>query len=160
MQRGYGDTTVALKYKVQDEAPGRPLVSLVPRINFPTGNAERALGNGGSQIFLGVAVQKRFGAYTSYGTAGYWLNHGANNRDYASAGVVVQRDFGAHWTFGVELFANGATTAGQPASVGFNAGGYYKLDEHDQLLFSAGRGIVHAGDTNRASVYLGYQHGF
>ena len=160
MRRGYGDTTLGLKYQLQEEAADRPLVSVVPRVNFATGDAGRGLGNGASQIFVGVAAQKRFGEYMGYGSVGYWVNHGAGNRDYAFAGVVMQRDLGSHWTLGVEVFANGSTASDRPASLGFNAGGYYRLDEHDQVLFSAGRGLVHASDTNRASAYVGYQHAF
>lgn len=160
MQRGYGDTTLGFKYKLLDESDAQPLVSVVPRINFATGNAARGLGNGGNQVFLGASAQKDLGGCQAYATAGYWLNRGAGNRDYASAGVAVLRDFDAHWTLGVEFFANGAATTRQPASAGFNAGGYYKLDSHRQFLFSAGRGIVESAPTNRVSTYLGYQYSF
>jgi outer membrane putative beta-barrel porin/alpha-amylase len=157
---GYGDTTLAFKYKLVDEAPGRPLVSLVPRINVATGSARRGLGNGGTQIFLAASLQRNFEPFQTYVTAGYWLNRGASNRDYASAGWVVQRDFGRRWTLGIELFANGAASASQPPSIGFNAGGAYKRDAHGQWLFSAGRGIVHAAQNNRFSTYLGYLQAF
>lgn len=159
-QHGYGDTTLGFKCRLLDETPAHPLVALVPKVNFATGNARRGLGNGGTQVFLGASVQKAFAAYQTYATAGYWLNRGGGNRNYVFAGWVVQREVTSRWTLGVELFANGATTTEQPPSLGFNAGGYYKLDEHDQILFSAGRGLVHAADTNRASTYLGYLRSF
>jgi hypothetical protein len=157
---GYGDTTLALKYELLDQAPGHPLVSLVPRINVATGSARRGLGNGGTQMFLAASFQHDFEPFQTYVTAGYWLNRGATHRNYASAGWVVQRDFTTRWTLGIELFANGAPSANDSSSIGFNAGGAYKLGARGQWLFSAGRGIVHAAQTNRFSTYVGYLHTF
>lgn len=48
----------------------------------------------------------------------------------------------------------------QPPSTGFNIGGYYVLDQHNQLLFSGGRGLQSAAETNRVSTYIGYQLSF
>jgi hypothetical protein len=42
-------------------------------------------------------------------------------------------------------------------SSGFNLGGTYDLNENYHLLFSAGRGIQNAMDTNQFSYYLGLQ---
>jgi hypothetical protein len=47
-----------------------------------------------------------------------------------------------------------------PDSTGFNLGGFYDFTEHHHLLFSAGRGIQHATETNEFSWYLGYQYTF
>jgi hypothetical protein len=157
---GYGDTTLAFKYKLQDESETTPLVSFVPRIDFATGSVHHGLGNGGTQVLLAASVQKTLDPFTAYMTAGYAVNDGAGNRSYPFAGVVIQREFGPHWTLGIEVFGNAATSTALPSSVGFNAGGYYKLDEHGQLLFSAGRGLVHAARTDRVSTYVGYLYAF
>src|SRR5205807_2175127 len=39
----------------------------------------------------------------------------------------------------------------------FNAGGYYILDDRNQVLFSIGKGLQNATQTNRVSSYVGYQ---
>src|SRR5262252_5815267 len=44
-QRGYGDTTIGLKYRIVEESALLPLVSFVPKWVLPTGDASRNLGN-------------------------------------------------------------------------------------------------------------------
>ena len=96
----------------------------------------------------------------SYAAAGYWINRGPGGRNYAVFGWQVQRSVSERWTFGVEAFAVTAQANGQSTSTGFNIGGYYAIDERNQLLFSAGRGLRNVEQGNRASVYLGYQASF
>jgi hypothetical protein len=96
----------------------------------------------------------------SYATAGYWSNNAPGGRNYAVLGWQVQRSMSERWTIGVEAFVVTAQFEGQSTSTGFNIGGYYAIDERNQLLFSAGRGLRNAAQGNRASVYLGYQAGF
>jgi hypothetical protein len=49
---------------------------------------------------------------------------------------------------------------GQGSSTGFNVGGFYNFDEHNHLLFSAGKGVRNAVQTNQVSSYVGYQYTF
>jgi len=42
-------------------------------------------------------------------------------------------------------------------TTGFNLGGQFDFDEHNHLLFSAGRGFQNAAQTNLLSWYLGRQ---
>ena len=37
-------------------------------------------------------------------------------------------------------------------------GGFYNFDQHNHLLFSAGKGLQNAAETNRVSTYIGYQY--
>ncbi|HCN89771.1 MAG TPA: hypothetical protein DIT28_11440, partial [Oxalobacteraceae bacterium] len=62
-----------------------------------------------------------------------------------------------HLTLGGEIFHSTEQVAGQGSSTGFNLGGTYSLDEHNHLLFSAGRGLTNADVTNKFSSYVGYQ---
>jgi hypothetical protein len=159
--RGYGDTTIGVKYRLVAETANRPLVSFVPKITFATGSAARGLGNGGRRVLLGAAVQKGAeGAFTSYGNVAYAINDGAGNRDFWFAGWELQRELSPHWIVGAELFAKTAQTAGQRGSTGVNVGGYYLFDKQDQLLFSLGRGVANVHETNRVSSYVGYQRRF
>jgi outer membrane putative beta-barrel porin/alpha-amylase len=158
--RGYGDTVVGLKYRLLQVSDMSPMVSLVPKLTLPTGDSSRGLGNGGSQLFLAVAAEWRSDRFLTYGNAGYWINNGPGNRDYAFAGWQAQYQLSDRWSFGGEVFHTTSQFAGQPASTGFNVGGYCTLDPRNQLLFSAGRGLQNAAATNRASVYAGYQLSF
>ena len=157
---GYGDTTLGLKYRLVPESEASPLVSLVPKVTIPTGNSSRGLGNGGSQVLLAAAAQWHSGQAQTYGNAGYWINNGAGNRNYWFVGWQAQYAFSDVWALGAEVFHTTSQFQGQPPSTGFNVGGYCVLDPHHQLLFSAGRGLQNAAETNRVSAYLGYQLSF
>jgi hypothetical protein len=154
-QRGFGDTEIALKYQFIQESETRPAIGFVPNFIFPTGNADRGLGNGGGQIFLPVWLQKSSGKYTTYGGGGYLLNNGAGNRNDWFFGWVVLYQFSEQWTLGGEIFHSTPQTVAQGASTGFTLGGIYQIDSHSQLLFSAGKGLQDAAQTNRVSTYVG-----
>ena len=155
--RGYGDTVLGVKLRVLEETASAPLVGFVPKLNLPTGNADRGLGNGGYALFLPIWLQKQWGNLQAYGGGGYWLNHGANNRNYLFLGAQAQYTFSEHWVVGAEVFHTTPQILDQRASTGFNAGGYYIIDAHSQWLFSLGKGVQNAAQTNRVSSYLGYQ---
>ena len=156
-RRGYGDTTLGLKYVLVPETDAGTLVSFVPKITFATGSADRGLGNGGTRALVGVAAQKSTGSFVTYGNVAYAVNDGSGNRNFWFAGWEAQRQLSDRWIVGAEVFASGAQVAGQRGSAGFNVGGYYLFGERDQALFSVGRGLSNVHETNRVSVYLGYQ---
>ena len=158
-KRGYGDTTVGVKYRILGETANVPLVSLVPKVVLPTSGSD-AFGNGGSQAFLAIAALKNLGNFETYCNVGYWLNTGSNNFDYWFVGAQGQYQLSDAWTLGGELFYKSAQSVSAPASTGFNVGGYYSLGPRSQALFSAGRGLQNAAATNRASTYLGVQIAF
>ena len=58
-------------------------------------------------------------------------------------------------TLGGEVFHTTGQTVGQGASTGLNVGGFYNIDEHNHLLFSVGKELQNAAQTNRVSSYLG-----
>jgi len=156
---GYGDTVVGIKYALIPESDGF-LLSAVPKVSIPGGNTDRGLGSGGTAVFLALAAQQTSGDFTTFANAGYWINNGAGNRDYAFIGAVAQYRFSARWTLGAEIFYSGPPVDGQRAGVGFNVGGFFAVGPRSQILFSAGRGLVNAALSNRVSAYLGAQFGF
>ena len=158
--RGYGDTVLGLKYRLLAESGASPLLSFVPKVTIPTGNSGRGLGNGGSQGLLALAAQWHAGPFQTYANAGYWINNGTNNENYWFLGWQAQYQFSSRWIVGAEIFHTTPQFLGQPPSTGFNVGGYCIFDPHNQLLFSAGRGVQSAAETNRVSTYLGYQLSF
>lgn len=159
-QRGYGDTAFGLKYRLVPESDGWPLVSLVPRVYVPTGNVSRGLGNGASQVDVAVAAQISRGGFLTYANIAYWINNGADNRNFWFFGAQAQYALSPAWIVGAEIFHIGAQTLYGPPSTGFNVGGYYVIDPSNQILVSAGRGVQNVGQTNRVSTYVGYQVGF
>jgi hypothetical protein len=159
MQLGYGDIELGVKVRLVDEAENgwRPMIGIFPMLELPTGNASRGLGAGHTREFLPVWIQKSFGDWTTYGGGGYEINPGAGNRNFWFIGWYLQRKVTDQLSLGGEIFHQTADNVGGSDSTGFNLGGIYDVTEHHHLLFSAGRGIQNARDTNEFSYYLGYQ---
>jgi hypothetical protein len=155
-RRGYGDTELGLKYGLVQETDAMPLIGFAPKLDLPTGDADRGLGNGGAALFLPVWIQKTYGDFGAYGGGGYWIHHGPDNRNYWFVGGVVGYRINDRWTVGAELFHTTPQTIDPRSSTGFNAGGAYQVTQHLQWLFSAGRAVRNR-DTNRVSTYLGFQ---
>jgi hypothetical protein len=59
-------------------------------------------------------------------------------------------------TVGGEIFHQTANTIDGHDSTGFNFGVIYDINEHDHMLFSAGRGLQNASDTNDFSWFVGF----
>lgn len=154
---GYGDTELGIKWQFNEETETMPIIGIFPLVEIPTGNHDKGLGNGASQIFLPVWLQKKWGNFQTYGGGGYWINNGTDNRNYWFFGWQAQYEFSEHVTLGAEIFHTTGQVVGQSTSTGFNVGGYYNFDEHNHLLFSAGKGLQNAAETNRVSTYIGYQ---
>jgi hypothetical protein len=160
-QFGYGDTELGLKYRFieEDKNGWRPQVGIFPITMLPTGAQSRGLGAGHVSQFLPVWVQKSFGDWTTYGGGGYWINHGdgSDDKDYWFLGWLLQRKVTDKLTLGGEIFHQTATKIGGKDSTAFNVGGFYDIDEHNHILFSAGRAIQNATESNLLSWYIAYQ---
>ena len=133
------------------------MAAIFPIVVTRSGDADKGLGNGGTQLFLPVWLQKKWGEWQSYGGGGYWVNRAADARNHWFFGWQLQREISEHLTLGGELFHNTEQVSGEGSSTGFNLGGFYNFDEHNHLLFSAGRGLTNAERTNKFSSYVGYQ---
>ena len=156
-ERGIGDIELGAKYRFLQETDSSPMAGIFPLVIANTGDADKGLGNGKTQVFLPVWLQKRWGAWQSYGGGGYWMDHAAGARDHWFFGWQLQSDLSEHLTLGGEIFHSTEQATGQGASTGFNLGGTYNLDEHNHLLLSAGRGLTNVSATNRFSSYVAYQ---
>jgi hypothetical protein len=156
---GYGDTELGVKYRfvTEDEQGWRPQIGIFPLLELPSGNEARGLGTGHVHAFLPLWLQKGFGKWLTYGGGGYWINPGAGNKNYWFLGWLVQRQVTEDLALGGEIFRQSADMIGGEDQTGFNLGGVWDITEHDHLLFSAGRGILHASATNAFSYYLALQ---
>jgi len=152
--RGYGDTELGLKLRVVHETDSLPQVGIFPLVELPTGNAERGLGAGHTQVYLPFWLQKSWGTWTSYGGYGWWRNPGVNQKNWSFLGWLVQRDVSEHLTVGAELFHNTASSSTSTAATGYTIGAIMNLTETHHLLVSAGRNFA-GRQTN--SFYLAYQ---
>jgi hypothetical protein len=156
-QYGIGDTELGVKYRFFHETDYLPEVGTFPLVELPTGPASRDLGSGYTQVFLPIWLQKSFGEdkkWTTYGGGGFWYTPGNSYRNFYRFGWEVQRDLSEQLTLGAEVFHETPTAVGIKGHTAFNVGGYWNFDEHQHLLFSAGRDIE---GPNRFSCYLGFQ---
>jgi hypothetical protein len=163
---GLGDLEIGAKYRFipAEEKDWWPQIAFYPFLDFPTGNADRGLGTGATHLLLPIWVQKDFGKWSTYGGGGYWINPGPGNRNFWFAGWVVQYQLTDTLNLGAEIFHQTSFSTGEPGSVGFplgskdttgfNFGGVYDLNKTYHILFSFGRGLQNASDSNLFSYYL------
>ncbi|HEY2445002.1 MAG TPA: transporter [Rhizomicrobium sp.] len=155
---GPADIELGVKYRFidEDERGWRPQVATYPQVEIPTASSRNGFSSPGVNLFLPLWLQKDVGENWTINTGGgYWITPGSRN--YWFSGVLLQRKLGDALVVGAELFHQTANTQGGRDNTGFNVGATYDLDEHDQLLVSAGRGIQNAASTNQFSWYLGYK---
>ncbi|MEI6534315.1 MAG: hypothetical protein WCN98_03165 [Verrucomicrobiaceae bacterium] len=140
---GYGDTELGFKYRFvhTGEEGSEFQVGIFPLVELPTGNSDKGLGNGKTQVFVPLWIQKEFGKWTTYGGGGYWFNPGEGNRDYWYAGWEVQRKLTESLTAGIEVQFRTADTVDARNSFALNAGGIWDLSEKYHILFSAGHTV-------------------
>jgi len=85
-QSGIGDIAFSAKYRFLQETNNRPMAAFFPSITLATGNADRGLGAGATQIYLPIWLQKSLGPWQSYGGGGYLIDHQPGTKN--------------HWFFG------------------------------------------------------------
>jgi hypothetical protein len=153
-QAGLGDAELGVKYRFLQETDTRPQVGIFPLVELPTGDADKGLGAGHTQVFLPVWVQKSWGPWTTYGGYGWWRNPGEGARNWSYAGWLLQRDLGERLTLGGELFRTSASTLDGRSSGGIDFGGQVNFGQKHHLLFSVGRNFSGA---TQSSFYFGYQ---
>jgi hypothetical protein len=152
---GPGDLLLGVKWRFFDDEKSQVQLGTYPQVLLPTGDHRRGLGDGRPAYVLPLVAQKSWDKWTLYGNIGYTWQTATDKRDYWYSGAVLQREINERLTLGVELFGNTPKERDSHSEVAFNLGGAWKLSEHFNLHFSAGRDI--AGDTTLRT-YLGVQY--
>jgi hypothetical protein len=151
---GAGDLLLGVKWRFLNSEQSQFQLGTYPQLLAPTGNHARGLREGRTAFVLPLLAQKSWGKWTLYGNVGYWWQAAAATRDYFYAGSVLEREMTDRLMLGAELFGNLPKERAANSNFAFNVGGTWKLSDHFNLLFSAGRDIV--GDTH-AMAYFGVQ---
>ena len=144
-QFGYGDTQISFKYRFiqENKEASRPQVAVFPLVQLPTGDQNCGLGAGD---------------WTTYGGGGYWINQGGvGDKNYWFFCGLLQRKVTDKLSVAGEIFYQTANTIDGDDSTGFNVGAIYDFNEHNHLLFSAGRGFQNTDNTNVFPWYVGFQ---
>jgi len=155
---GLGDIELGAKYRFIHETDQGQQVGIFPLLELPTGSASEALGNGHSQAFLPLWIQKSWETWTAYGGAGYGLNSFSGNGNWGFFGAVLQKQITSNVLLGVEVFHQTVYQTDFPnVGTAFNVGTVIDLSEQHHLLFSVGRSID--GPIN-FQFYIAYQFTF
>lgn len=141
---GLSDTQVGLKYQFVKESKCIPAMAFYPTYIFPTGNADRGLGNGRGWWFLPVWLQKSFGPWVTNAGGGYAINHAKEMKNFWFGGFLVQREVVKKLTLGAEIFSQGAESTSDKAFTVINVGAIYSFGKDVDLLFSIGNNILGA----------------
>ena len=153
-EAGAGDLLVGVKWRFFNNEKSQLQVGVYPQLLLPTGDHARGLGDGRTAFVLPLVVQKSWDKWTLYGNLGYWWQTAVETRNYVYAGAVVEREINESLTLGAELFGNAPKERGHRSDMAFQLGGTWKLSDHLNVLFAAGRDII--GDTT-AMAYVGLQ---
>jgi hypothetical protein len=159
LHTGYGDTELGVKYRFVNQTDLLPDIATFPLVELPTGNEAKGLGNGKTQVYLPLWLQKDIGNWTIYGGAGYWINPGAGNRNWNFSGLLVQYNFASDFFLGAEIFHQTPSSNSTPQNTGIHVGGGIPVGLNSQLIFSAdaGNGIT---SYKHFSYYVGIYHEF
>lgn len=153
-QYGYGDKEVGIKYRFIEETASRPQVATFPLLEIPTGDASRGLGDGKTQFFLPLWLQKSWGPWTTYGGGGYHFTSGEGSRDWWFFGWQLQREITKKLAVGAEVYYSTPSTAGVDESKGYTVGAIINLTDRHHVMFSAGQDVY---GPNYYNFYVGYQ---
>jgi hypothetical protein len=151
---GYSDTEIGVKYRFIEESESVPQIAIFPLIEIPTGNENEQLGNGKTQAYIPLWIQKSWGKLTAYGGGGIWYNPGPDRKNWMFTGSEIQYDFSDIITLGCELCYQTAEIQDAESTVSFTFGGFVNLNERHHILFSLGHTL--SGQTIYTG-YIGYQ---
>ncbi len=153
-QYGYGDTELGAKFRLVKETKWCPEIGIFPLVELPSGNQNRGLGNGQTQVYLPIWLQKTFGKWITYGGVGYWINPGKGNQNWHFYGCTVQYQLLGKMSLGTEIYHSTSSEENGKGETRFNVGTIIDLNKTSHLLFSAGSNIN--GNT-KFQCYIGYQ---
>ena len=148
---GYADTEFGIIYRIVKETDNLPQIGIFPLVEIPTVK-NNEFSDGKTKIYLPVWLQKSWGKLTTYGGAGYWINPGANNRNWIFSGWEIQYDFSKNLMLGGELYYHTADSKTTKSETGFNLGGSINPSEKFHFIFSFGHTLT---KDNTFTSYLG-----
>jgi len=151
---GLGDIELGFKYRFMEETSSLPQVGIFPMVDIPSGNENKGLGNGGTQVFLPLWIQKSFGKWTTYGGAGYRINNNGGNKNSVYVGWLLQNHIRENITVGIELYHITPQAADGESENRFNIGTVFDVSENHHILLSAGKSLQ---GTTAFQGYIGYQ---
>jgi hypothetical protein len=139
---GWGDVELGAKYRFVQETNGWPQIGAFPLVELPAGSERENLGNGHTQFFVPIWLQKSWGSWTAYGGGGYGINSLSGHDNWGYVGGLLQKQVLTNVLIGVEIYHQTLYQTDFPnQGTAFNIGTVIDFTDHHHLLFSAGRSI-------------------
>jgi hypothetical protein len=151
---GLSDIELGAKYRFVKETESIPMIGIFPLVELPSGNSTRGLGNGKTQFYIPLWLQKDLGKWTTYGGAGYWINTAEDSKNWVFIGWQIQNQVTKSLSIGGELYHTSPEAVGSDPETRFNLGFVYDINKNNHLMFSAGKGIQ---GPVKAQIYAAYQ---
>ncbi len=129
---GAGDSLVGFKYRLLDESPRAPAVLLAAAVRLPTGDEDRQLGEGDTEVVALIALSRAWGPLTLTANAAYVWSVAGRAGDTVLAALAAEYRLAAHWTLVGELV--GILGVGdQPNHVVSRLGAAWQVSRHVRL---------------------------
>ena len=158
-QSGFNNTEIGMKYCFlhQEQDGTEFMLGVYPKLQLPTGDQKLGEASGRVQAFLPLWAQLNTDKWIFYGGAGYKINNFSGGKDSWFLGGTAMYEVTDKLKIGGELFRETASAQGEKYTSGFNIGGVYNIAKDYHLLFSTGRALNNASETNRLSAFLALQ---
>lgn len=140
--QGLGDIQLGMKYALLIEKNNQPQLAFAPIYVTPTGNANKGLGLGGSQVQIPLWIQKSWNEWTYYGGGGYLLNSAPTLHNTFFGGAVLQRQINEKLMLGTEVFMQGSVSDDTHSFILMSLGGSYNITPSISTLFSISHNIM------------------
>lgn len=150
---GFGDVELGALYRFIQETDQHPQMGIFPKIEIPSGDPSRDLGNGHVWFKLPILFQKSWGQWTTFGGAGYVFNNNPTLLNYPYAGWTLTNQLNKRLLLGAEVYSQASSAPDQSAFTLLNLGGEYTLNEHSSLQIGAAHSFLGKGT---AEGYVGF----
>lgn len=154
---GSANIQLSAKYRFlhQSDHSWLPDAAIFPEVILPT--QAHAFGPARVGLYIPIWLQKDFGAWSTFGGAGYDVNPGPGNRNFTLAGWAVTRQVSKRLNLGVEIYHETPQVVGAKALTAVAGGAVYQLTEHFALMASAGPGVQANKSAGQGVFYIALQ---
>jgi hypothetical protein len=141
---GAGDSAARLKYRFVDETDSVPALMAAAAARFPTGDADRGLGDPGFGVQALAVVSKTLGNVTVTFNGGYTFATVGRDRDVVHVSASAEAAVTDAWSIVGEVVSDLATVRRADDQLVLRVGTVYALNDRVRLDAAAGFGATRA----------------
>jgi hypothetical protein len=139
---GAGDSAARLKYRFLDETDVMPALLASVAARFPSGDADRGLGERGVDVQALGAASKTFGSVTLTFNGGYTFATDDRDRDVVHVHASAEAALSREWSVVGEVVSDLATTRRADDRLVLRVGTVYAVNDRVRLDAAAGFGAT------------------